>query len=83
MILPQRLKAESEDTVEIGTKITSLANIERTGNVSLCSCHQFKRLHPQTSKECHYQGRRKVLSLQNLGMHQSLLPVAIQMLMFP
>jgi hypothetical protein len=44
MILPQRLKVDSEDIVETGTEITSLAKIERTRKVNLCSCHQFKRL---------------------------------------
>jgi hypothetical protein len=44
MIQPVVLKADSEDIVETGTVITSLARIERIGYDNLCSCHQFKRL---------------------------------------
>jgi hypothetical protein len=40
MILPVALKEDSDDIVEIGTVITSLARMYD----SLCSCYQFKML---------------------------------------
>jgi len=37
-----RLKHDSEETVETGTYITSLARMDMMGDVNLCSCHQLK-----------------------------------------
>jgi hypothetical protein len=42
MILPVVLKADSEEMVETGTVITSLAKMERIEYDNLCSCHQYK-----------------------------------------
>ena len=49
MILPDKLKQDSEDTVETGIEKISFAMIDRTGNVSLWSFHQRSK-----SKSCTY-----------------------------
>ena len=49
MILPARLKADSDDTVETRTDNTSRANIESTGYVSLWLCHHCSMLNSTSS----------------------------------
>jgi hypothetical protein len=42
MILPVILNIDSEDMVDTGIVKTSLAMMDSTGYVSLCSCHHLK-----------------------------------------